>query len=601
MPRKRDRKIVPPAMQEKRMDGVASSRRHETRLSKKLGKNAHRQRASGARQGKKGDIDWWGDGEDWWRSVKVENKTTVNKDKKSFSIKKAHLEKISKEAAVHDMLPMMAFEIPGMTTLTPRDWALVPIHSEDAMKKVLAGLSKNRRHEPPPPKVRHKKMPGSADFFNKTLYDFLKKRAVYGTRQREDGLLHVSEMYDFCPRREVFKISFKGGRKDPPDPGLQMIFDHGTMTHYWYQNAYMGPAGHLWGTWKCVACGDTREGVMPSKPCQCSIDECGSECTPDPEIGCRMCVAEGMLISTETGPEPIEDIIAGVKVWTHEGRLREVTGVWKEHSRRETVSITVYDCIYPVLLTKDHPVLIEVDGAFEDMDAGDVRVGDTAFFLNNGKPSRTEVVSVAEGPPQAVWNMEVAQDASFYAGEILVGNCTTWGRWEFVEPRVFFKKYGVIGSCDGVLMNLPGDKKKKRVWEIKTIHMEAFKRLSFPYTKHIAQASLYGIGLGVENLMMTYIPKGDMGEPPKAFRLETDEGLAYEALGKAEKFWNAIKRGLLPPRLCNARTAPKAIKCPHKKICFTNTAEADVKKILQEKKEEGELEWVKSSLELIQG
>lgn len=602
-----DRTIVPAALRQARTDNTATGQRHEKRLEKKLGNGAYRVAGSGNQPGHKGDLNWWGaPGEDWWDSVKLDGKSTIDTTRKSFSIKKKHLEKICREAIPHGMTPMMAFEIPGLDAIAPPDWALVPIRDGEAMKKILAKLTKKRRFKPeqtPDTKApkKHLYREGSADYFNNALYGFLKGKTGWDQRERDDGFLHVSELYDFCPRRAIMKIAFGEPLKQEVKPNLSMLFDHGHMVHQWYQERYFGPMGHLWGTWQCSRCHKKREGVMPSKPCECVADELDcDECNAVEEFGCRLCVHEDSLIATERGMVPIQDLVPATKVWTHEGRLMPVNDVWYEDTRRETVALAIDEHIYPLILTPDHPVLVDAGDEFDEVDAGDLRVGQTVFTMNRkGYPKACKVVGVTDGPKSRVWNMEVEEDASYYANGVLVGNCTRWGRWKFREPRVFFKKYGVVGSSDGVLVNLPGDRRAKRVWEIKTIKKEMFDRLSQPYTRHLSQASIYGMGLGVDHIMFSYHAKADMGDAPKAFRAEVDEALAYEDLSKAQSFWAAVGRGRLAPAICSDKSVNKAQRCPDSQRCFRKGVDEEVEDLLGQAFEDGALDWIKNSLEIM--
>lgn len=81
--------------------------------------------------------------------------------------------------------------------------------------------------------------------------------------QRRAPGYHPSQMYGFCPRKEVLAHFFPKPEADYIDPGLQMIFDWGTAWHWLTQNHYFGPMGILWGVWKCNECAKSVEGFMP--------------------------------------------------------------------------------------------------------------------------------------------------------------------------------------------------------------------------------------------------------------------------------------------------------------------------------------------------
>lgn len=73
------------------------------------------------------------------------------------------------------------------------------------------------------------------------------------------------------------------------DTGLQRIFDIGHAVHQWYQERYLGPAGLLYGKWRCNRCHYVVEGLMPRDSCphcqwgdghkltpKACVDYCGS-------------------------------------------------------------------------------------------------------------------------------------------------------------------------------------------------------------------------------------------------------------------------------------------------------------------------------------
>jgi hypothetical protein len=78
---------------------------------------------------------------------------------------------------------------------------------------------------------------------------------------------HPSQMFAFCPRREVLEHHFPKPEASFIPPELQMIFDWGTAWHWLAQNNYFGPMGILWGMWTCNGCSTKIEGFMPD-PCK---------------------------------------------------------------------------------------------------------------------------------------------------------------------------------------------------------------------------------------------------------------------------------------------------------------------------------------------
>lgn len=472
------------------------------------------------------------------------------------------------------------------------------------MKRALASFRTSKKEEAQPTTRDFK--PGSADFFNNALYEFLKESSERNSAERRDGFLHVSNLYDLCPRREIINLAYEE-KKDRVEPRLQMIFDHGTAAHEWYRQRYFGPMGYLWGTWRCSRCRKKSIGVMPSGPCSCVSSECDkTKCQPHPKFSCRLCVSEGTFVSMDAfgGAKPIEKLNSGDLVLTASG-LFPLKKVWRQPEMKPTLSITTADNKLPLLLTSNHEVYYYAGPKeMSSKLAGSLKVGEKLRTVRNGRQFPTEILLISDGPVSKVWDLEVDAEEdehhNFFANGVLVHNCSRWGQWEYLEEQVWFPSYGVKGSCDGILTQIPGDLQPKRVWEIKTIDKRMFDRLSFPYTRHLAQASIYAVGLHCKNLLITYIPKGDSGEPPKSFRSETDEALAFECLDRAKRYWSALRRGILPKRLCENEKMPKAVQCPSRKICFSDNAETVIEEAIRQRREEGKLEWVKESLAQIQ-
>ncbi len=82
---------------------------------------------------------------------------------------------------------------------------------------------------------------------------------------------HPSEFCDMCPRQRV--LVKRDGIKEKPfkvTPRLQRVFDVGSAMHAWYHDKYLGPAGVLWGRWKCSRCHRMEWGFMPRDKCECT-------------------------------------------------------------------------------------------------------------------------------------------------------------------------------------------------------------------------------------------------------------------------------------------------------------------------------------------
>lgn len=98
------------------------------------------------------------------------------------------------------------------------------------------------------------------------FWQFITKTASLKDERRAPGY-HPSQMYSFCPRKEVLDHFFPKPETDYIPPDLQMIFDWGTAWHWLTQNNYFGPMGILWGEWTCNGCAAKVEGFMP-EPCK---------------------------------------------------------------------------------------------------------------------------------------------------------------------------------------------------------------------------------------------------------------------------------------------------------------------------------------------
>jgi len=66
--------------------------------------------------------------------------------------------------------------------------------------------------------------------------------------------LRASGIPSLCAREEVLCTINKIVRQDTVDVGLNLTFLHGTSLHWGVQNELLGPAGVLYGTWKCLGC-----------------------------------------------------------------------------------------------------------------------------------------------------------------------------------------------------------------------------------------------------------------------------------------------------------------------------------------------------------
>lgn len=69
------------------------------------------------------------------------------------------------------------------------------------------------------------------------------------------GYIRASSIPSLCAREEVLCTLRNIVRDDKVDVGLNLTFLHGTSLHWGVQNELLGPAGILYGTWRCDGCG----------------------------------------------------------------------------------------------------------------------------------------------------------------------------------------------------------------------------------------------------------------------------------------------------------------------------------------------------------
>lgn len=91
---------------------------------------------------------------------------------------------------------------------------------------------------------------------------------------------HPSEFADMCARHHVLgKIVEVKDKPFVVDVRLRRIFDVGHALHGWYQQKYLGPAGLLWGRWRCSRCRKTVWGFMPRGKHDCDAAQYDRSCT----------------------------------------------------------------------------------------------------------------------------------------------------------------------------------------------------------------------------------------------------------------------------------------------------------------------------------
>lgn len=80
--------------------------------------------------------------------------------------------------------------------------------------------------------------------------------------------VRASSVPSLCPREEVICALRGVERLDNVDAGLNLTFLHGTSLHWGVQNKLLGPAGVLYGTWKCDSCGHIHGKAVKGVPVQ---------------------------------------------------------------------------------------------------------------------------------------------------------------------------------------------------------------------------------------------------------------------------------------------------------------------------------------------
>ncbi len=71
-----------------------------------------------------------------------------------------------------------------------------------------------------------------------------------------------------------------------------------------------------------------------------------------------VCLPEGGEVITENGILPINEVQVGDMVYTHRGRFRKITEVFKRRHDGQLIKIRNSNCCVPLRLTPDHPVLV---------------------------------------------------------------------------------------------------------------------------------------------------------------------------------------------------------------------------------------------------
>jgi predicted phage terminase large subunit-like protein len=144
------------------------------------------------------------------------------------------------------------------------------------------------------------------------------------------------------------------------------------------------------------------------------------------------CIAAGEMISTDRGLVPVEEIVPGNVVKTRHG-TRGVTAAGLTRQAAPVLRITVprafspvagYQSPYALRCTSNHHIWACERGW---VDAGALKPGDFVMGEDPRKPCA--VLSVEPDGVADVYDLTVADEPEFFAGGILVHNCSEIGLW----------------------------------------------------------------------------------------------------------------------------------------------------------------------------
>ena len=141
---------------------------------------------------------------------------------------------------------------------------------------------------------------------------------------------------------------------------------------------------------------------------------------PDSSTPNHFCVAEGTLVTTETGTVPIENIKVGDKVMTRKG-AKAVTA-WSLTNASATVMV-IGTADSKLLCTPDHRIWSKTWRCF--VEARYIKQNEYVQIYvdaNTAKPAKVLVTALLE-KKRTVYDITVEDEHEFYADGILVSNC----------------------------------------------------------------------------------------------------------------------------------------------------------------------------------
>lgn len=110
-----------------------------------------------------------------------------------------------------------------------------------------------------------------------------------------------------------------------------------------------------------------------------------------------LCFPRGTLVMCPNGVRAIEDVRVGDEVWTHQGRRRKVTDLFRRSYHGKMIAVRASGCS-KVLATEQHPFWVSRNGKCQWVKAGDLQLGDCLAFPRIG----SEVIAGRPTPKVSV-------------------------------------------------------------------------------------------------------------------------------------------------------------------------------------------------------
>jgi hypothetical protein len=160
-------------------------------------------------------------------------------------------------------------------------------------------------------------------------------------------------------------------------------------------------------------------------------------------------------------------------------------------------------------------------------------------------------------------------------------------RWIYVEPAIVHQDNGIVGHCDGIIVN-PHDQ-SVAILEIKSISSTGWKALSEPKPEHIRQASIYAASEilldelpGVpDKILFVYVNKENCQE--KTYVVSA-EGFPEDIADDAATYYQNVENAVLSSRKCFTPHDPFGSQCSTGGACWADGIEADFQKTMIQRK-----------------